>query len=404
MNKEKLISKTIEDGAGIVRLAPTWVPRTLFPPGGRMKLAQQDLYPLGVERGAICERWFASTTQADNGVGTPQDEGLSYIAIEDGSKINKVLLRDAISYFGESLIGKTMFSKYKRWPAFTKFYDYLYPSVFHLHLREEHSRKVNREPKPEAYYFPPQLNSVEGRFPHSYLGLNPSTTKEDIKRCLQRWNIGDNGVLSYSRAYRITPGTGWVIPAGTLHAPGTLVTYEPQWGSDVNAMYQSKVEDRLIPWDCVIGNVPKALQNNLDYIIDLIDWEINVDPEFKEHHYIEPKLVKGVEKSGKDGYIEKWITYKTDKFSAKELTVFPKKAVKIYDSAAYGLVVIEGHGTFGTFDIESPAVIRYGELTDDELFVTIQAAREGVRIKNESNRENLVILKNFGPENPDAPK
>ncbi|MBS7607530.1 hypothetical protein KEJ14_06835 [Candidatus Bathyarchaeota archaeon] len=26
-------------------------------------------------------------------------------------------------------------------------------------------RRVNRLPKPEAYYFPPQLNVIEGKFP-----------------------------------------------------------------------------------------------------------------------------------------------------------------------------------------------------------------------------------------------
>ena len=49
-------------------------------PGGRLKLDPRDLYALGAHRGGIDERWFASTTNADNGPGTPPDEGLSYIA------------------------------------------------------------------------------------------------------------------------------------------------------------------------------------------------------------------------------------------------------------------------------------------------------------------------------------
>jgi hypothetical protein len=63
---------------------------------------------------------------------------------------------------------------------------------------------------------------------------------------------------------------------------------------------------------------------------------------------------------------------------------------------------VQGHGTIGNFDVESPTMIKYGELTNDELFVTIEAVRDGVKIKNESNAENLVILKHFGPGNPDA--
>jgi len=53
--------------------------------------------------------------------------------------------------------------------------------------------------------------------------------------------------------------------------------------------------------------------------------------------------------------------------------------------------------------VESPTMIRYGEPANDELFVTIGAAKDGVKVKNESSRKNLVILKHFGPGNPDAP-
>ncbi len=34
----------------------------------------------------------------------------------------------------------------------------------------------------------------------------------------------------------------WLIPPCVLHAPSSLLTYEPQWGSDVFGMYQSMVE------------------------------------------------------------------------------------------------------------------------------------------------------------------
>jgi hypothetical protein len=40
-------------------------------------------------------------------------------------------------------------------------------------------------------------------------------------------------------------------------------------------------------------------------------------------------------------------------------------------------------------------------LTDDEFFVTEIAAHEGVVIRNESSSQPLVMLKHFGPGNPD---
>jgi hypothetical protein len=47
-------------------------------------------------------------------------------------------------------------------------------------------------------------------------------------------------------------------------------------------------------------------------------------------------------------------------------------------------------------------MIRFGQMTEDELFVTADAARQGVRIQNASASDPLVILKHFGPGNPDA--
>ena len=38
------------------------------------------------------------------------------------------------------------------------------------------------------------------------MGLEPGTTKEDIRRCLEKWNQGDNGILFHARAYRLEPG------------------------------------------------------------------------------------------------------------------------------------------------------------------------------------------------------
>jgi hypothetical protein len=47
-------------------------------------------------------------------------------------------------------------------------------------------------------------------------------------------------------------------------------------------------------------------------------------------------------------------------------------------------------------------MIRFGQMTEDELFVSADAAREGVTIQNLSESDPLVVLKHFGPGNPDA--
>jgi hypothetical protein len=80
----------------------------------------------------------------------------------------------------------------------------------------------------------------------------------------------------------------------------------------------------------------------------------------------------------------------------------PGRTVTIRDGAAYGLILTQGHGIFGEHDVAAPAMIRFGEMTADELFVTADAAKEGVPVVNTSATDPLVILKHLGPGNPDA--
>src|SRR5262249_12230803 len=109
MSKQSLVKEALKAGEGVVRLAPCWVPRSFLMPGGRLKLDVRDLYALGAHRGGIDERWFSSTTNADNGPGTPEDEGLSYI-IFDGKK---VLLKEAIESLGDEFLGSAVMARDK---------------------------------------------------------------------------------------------------------------------------------------------------------------------------------------------------------------------------------------------------------------------------------------------------
>ncbi len=288
--------------------------------------------------------------------------------------------------------------KYGGWTMFAKFFDNMDPLPHHLHLDDEKAARVGQKGKPEGYYFPRQLNNHGGYFPYTFFGLNPGTTRDDILQCLKNWDKGDNGILYLSRAYKLQLGTGWNVPPGVLHAPGSLLTYEPQRASDVFAMFQNIVWDRYLSWDMLVKDVPPEHKKDLDYIVDLIDWELNVDPDFYNQYFLKPKPVKAIEEMEKEGYEEYWIAYNTEYFSAKELTIFPRTKVTIREDAAYGLIVIEGRGKFGILEVETPTMIRFGQMTKDELFVTQEAAVNGITIVNESENENLVILKHFGPK------
>jgi hypothetical protein len=384
----------LEAGEGILRLAPTWVPRVYLQPGRRLKLDSRDLYAYGAHRGGIDERWFASTTPAMNDNRTP-DEGLSYV-VSEGQRFT---LKEAVEAEGPRMVGKAMWETYHRWPVYSKFFDNSGPIMHHLHQSDEQAGLVGREGKPEGYYFPPQLNATVGNFPHTYFGLEPGTTKEDVRKCLERWDEGDNGILDLAKAYRLKPGTGWLVPPRILHAPGSLLTYEPQWGSDVLAMFQSLVEGRPVPRSLLTQDVPEEKHFDFEFLVDLVDFPANLDFEFKNHHYLEPIPVSDSEG---EGYVDKWIVYGRfagrQKFSAKELTVMPGARCTIFDPGAYGLIVTQGNGTIGKLDVDCPSLIRFGQMTQDEVFVTHEAAQQGVTFVNHSQTDPLVSLRYFGPD------
>ncbi|MBI3942048.1 MAG: hypothetical protein HY326_03475 [Chloroflexi bacterium] len=391
---ETQVTNALQAGNGILHLVPTWVPRAFMIPGRRMRLAEQDLYILGAQRGGIDERWFSSTVKADNGPGTPPDEGLSYVT---GPGDERFLLAEAIETLGVHIIGEQIMADWGRWPVFCKYFDNMGPIPHHLHQRTEHARLVGREHKAEAYYFPPQFNPVSNNFPYSFFGLEPGTTKDDIYRSLERWHDGDNGILEYSKAYRLKLGTGWLIPPGILHAPGSLCTYEVQWGSDVYAIYQSMVEGRAISWNDLVKDVPEDKKHDLDFIVSLIDWEANMTSTFKQDHYLEPRAIGETTNAG---YQDKWIIYGRvfgqDLFSAKELTVQPGARMVVKDSGPAGLVVIQGRGKLGSYAAEAPLYIRYGAQTWDEYFVSDETACSGYTVEN-TGHEPFVILRYFGP-------
>ena len=397
---KKAAEMALEQNGGLLRLAPCWVPRSFLQPGKRLKLDPKDLYAFGLNRGGIDERWFGSTTPAANDNRTP-DEGLSYVV--NGNQ--RFTLADAVGELGGKIIGDAIWNKYKKWPVYSKFFDNMGPIPHHMHQSREQAALVNQEGKPESYYFPPQHNPTGNNFPYTFMGLNPGTTKAQVRKTLEDWNKGDNGILDLSQAFRLKPGSGWLIGPSILHAPGSLCTYEPQWGSDVFGMYQSLVEGREVPWALLVKDMPREKHRDLDFIVDQLDWEANVDPYYKENHYLEPIVAAGSER---EGWVDKWVVYGKVRgeqlFSAKELTVWPGSKVTIKDNGATSMITVQGEGKMNKMRLSSPKMIGFYELTEDEVFVSEGAAKAGVTYENTSSAEPLVVLRYFGPEvNPDAP-
>ena len=277
---------------------------------------------------------------------------------------------------------------------YSKFFDFDAPLFHHLHLREEDARRVGRKGKPEAYYYPPQLNNHPGQFPHTYFGFDPDVTKEEVKARLLDFEKRDIRITELSRAYRIELGTGWYTPPGVVHAPGSYLTYEPQWNSDVNSVYENIVAAEVYPYDFLVGELPRGQEarHRLRDKPDGLGEERR--PAFTGSTTSAPPIVA----SSDDRHVEKWVVYSTGYIAAKELTVLPGKSYTAKDDAAYGCILTQGHGSVGAYDAEAAVMLRFGGSSADEFFVSEAAAGAGVSIVNRSKTEPLVMLKHFRPE------
>ncbi len=397
MATRNAIERAFEQGAGIFRLAPVFVPRRFSAPGRRLRLHPDDYFALGTARGAIKERWFASVIPAMNGPLAPDDEGMSYVDPgEDGN--SRFTLKEAVDCLGADLVGHTLMDQYGGWPMYSKFFDYALPLFHHLHLDFESAARVGRLGKPEAYYFPAQMNNYLGSFPATYFGFDPDVTIDEVRERLLQYEECDNRITELSRAYRIVLGTGWYVPPGVLHSPGSVLTYEPQWNSDVNSVYENVASGEVYPYEFLTENCPEERKRDVDYILSLMDWERNIDPHFRKTYFRPPVLA-----AKEPGFRESWIAYGNPYIGAKELTVEPGATVCVRDGAAYGCIVIQGYGVFGVHNTSAAVMLRYGQMSEDEFFVSESAAQEGVTITNRSRCEPLVMLKHFGPNHPGMP-
>jgi hypothetical protein len=380
-------------------MAPLWIRQTFLPPGRRLKLHPDDIYPYGADKGGVCERWFCSTGMP--GADGVDESTVSYFYL---GKDDKISFPEAICLIGNDLLGKETMDAVGTFKMFAKLYDFgvgLLP--LHMHPKAEYANKVGREPKPETSYFPVELNSRLAGCDHAFMGIIPGTSKDRFLNCIKNYNKGENDVLTFCQGYKIKLGTVWYMPAGLLHAPASVVAYEPQLMSDSLLFYQNIVDETF-----VMGNknvdmmIPEDFSGDrAEYLLEILDWEGNLE-NFKEKYLKEPAPVKNPDEMSDAGYFEEWLTFGMEEYSTKRLRVLPGRTAVIKDAAAYGFVMMQGYGAINCMEINTPNIIRYGQQTADEGFVSKPAATEGVVIENLSQFNDLVMLKHFSCDNKEA--
>ena len=182
-----------EQGQGVLRLAPTWVPRSFCTPGRRLKLHPDDYYAFGAHRGGIDERWFTSTTRADNGPLTTPDEGLSYVLYatrsSPGGLLGDLIRCWALGQWAQRCGAPPCLAMY------AKFFDNQGRCLTHHQLPG--MRRVWAPVKP-GVFLPAAAQQPRRAFSYTFFGLQPGTTREQVRHCLEIWDRGET--ITDSRA------------------------------------------------------------------------------------------------------------------------------------------------------------------------------------------------------------
>jgi len=374
---------------GVLRLEPAWVARDWLPPGRRLGLPE-DGYHVG-ERGYICERWLGSTTRADNRIGPP-DEGLSYIVDDHGTRMT---LADAVTSAPDLVMGTEYAATHTGLGRLPKIYDFGARIPYHIHPRLQHSRRVGRNPKDEAYYFPQGVDL--GAHPETFFGVHPWIAREKAYEVLlpylQDWN--SDAILRHARGFVNVPGEGFHLPSGILHAPGTALTIELQEDSDCLSMFQALNAGKIISKELLYKDVSAKDRARYGerYLLEWVDWEANGDPYFYENHHLSPQPILN-----EPGIVQDWIYYDTTKFTGKRLVLAPGARLVTHERGVYSLLVWQGEGTVDGQEVTG------GQPGRDELLIVHDRAVQPHEFVNTGSTD-LEVITFFGPDiNTDVPR
>jgi hypothetical protein len=221
--------------------------------------------------------------------------------------------------------------------------------------------------------------------------VDPSYTDAQILNYLGHYFKGDNRLTDLANTINLIPGTGWFMPPCTLHAPGSLVTYELQAASDVSCIPESRVNDMVMPPDLIDRDIPvKIARDGFEkvcaYLLEMIRCpNAGNGDNFRREYFRPPVLVRDTPEAR-----QSFVIYRTGKasekknpdlYSAKKTVVRGGAEASLVEPAAFGVVVLAGNGTVG---VPGKAALPVGTVGifptrespgGDEIFVAAGAAK-----------------------------
>jgi hypothetical protein len=301
-----------------------------------------------------------------------------------------LLLRDAVAACPGLLMGEEYARTHKGLGRLAKIYDFDRRIFFHYHQTAADARKVGRNSKEEAYFYPEGVSM--GIHPETFFGVHPYIVREKrqvelLLPFLERWD--SDLILMHSRAYLNVPGEGFHLPAGLLHAPGTALTIELQEPSDVMGVLQAVVDGKKVDKRLLLHHVPpaEAAEKGERAALDQLLWEENGDPFFYEKHHTPPVPIP-VDAPGVSAY---WIYYNTEKFNGKRFVLAPGAEFCDREQGVHNLLVWKGSGKIDSLEVGG------GRFGLDEVLIPHEKAVSGVRYRNTGSTP-LEVLAFFGPD------
>jgi hypothetical protein len=236
-----------------------------------------------------------------------------------------------------------IWKKYGKWPVYSKFFDNMGPIPHHMHQSAKQAKLVGQEGKPESYYFPPQHNNVGNNFPYTFMGFEPGTTKEQVRKCLATGTRATTASSTSPKAYRLKS-----VPAGSLiRASSTRPAVPLHLRAAVGQRRLRHVsEPRRRPRSAVVAARQRHAQeqaqgHRLHRRPARLGQERGPELQGQPLPRTRPRR-----RHAQEGFVDRWIVYgKVDGeqlFTAKELTVEPGAKCTIQDGGAYGLICVQG--------------------------------------------------------------
>jgi hypothetical protein len=209
--------------------------------------------------------------------------------------------------------------------------------------------------KDEAYYF---LEAPKGPLAYTHVGLHEGVTERELIEAVTR---GRDYALELSPVFYQQFETGFFVPAGIPHSPGTALTLEIQQPSDVYTLLETRAAGKEMS--------PQQIHpgfKSLDDAFQLIDLKLSKRVGRLEENRLAPQPVT----SGRGGEIA-WIfpVEKCRKFAGKRIRV--SSSLSYREDRPFTLLIWKGRGKI------SGRAVRAG----DEFFITAEAATNGVELQ-----------------------